>query len=136
MGFSRTDVPFHVAPRAGGTSKFPLLKLARMAMESIVSFSPLLMHGATAMGALFFLFSVGMAVHTLYLKIVGKAVEGFATVILIELMVGSAVLFALGIIGLYIARIHEELKGRPRYLAEESCEPSRQIRMHHIDSAA
>jgi glycosyltransferase involved in cell wall biosynthesis len=56
---------------------------------------------------------------------VGRAVSGFATVILLQLIVGSLLMISLGIIGEYLARIYEEVKGRPRYLVRESIEPKR-----------
>jgi glycosyltransferase involved in cell wall biosynthesis len=63
-------------------------------------------------------------VQTLYLKLAGRAVSGFATVILLQLIVGSLLMISLGIIGEYLARIYEEVKGRPRYLIKELIEPN------------
>jgi len=60
----------------------------------------------------------------LYLKLAGRAVSGFATVILLQLIVGSLLMISLGIIGEYLARIYEEVKGRPRYLVKEAIEPN------------
>jgi hypothetical protein len=59
----------------------------------------------------------------LFLKLAGRAVSGFATVILLELIVGSFLMISLGIIGEYLARIYEEVKHRPRYVVTESLEP-------------
>jgi len=69
--------------------------------------------------------SVLLALETLYLKLAGRAVSGFATVILLELIIGSLLMISLGIIGEYLARIYEEVKGRPRYLIKESIGPDR-----------
>jgi glycosyltransferase involved in cell wall biosynthesis len=69
---------------------------------------------------IFFLFAVGLGVQTLYLKLAGRAFTGFATVILLELIIGSLLMISLGIIGEYLARIYEEVKGRPRYIVAES----------------
>ena len=136
MGYTRAKVHFDVADRTAGVSKFSPFKLIHMAGESVVSFSPLLMHGATACGALFLVFAIALGLHTSYQKIVGRAVEGFATVILIELVVGSIVLLGLGVIGAYIARIHEELKDRPRYLIEEELKDKRIRREARVNRAA
>jgi hypothetical protein len=78
----------------------------------------------TFAGALFFGLSVVLGVQTLYLKLAGRAVSGFATVILLELVIGSFLMISLGIIGEYLARIYEEVKGRPRYIITEAIEPS------------
>jgi hypothetical protein len=70
--------------------------------------------------------SVLLGLETLYLKLTGEAVSGFATVILLELIIGSFLMISLGVIGEYLARIYEEVKGRPRYLLSESIEPARE----------
>jgi dolichol-phosphate mannosyltransferase len=49
-------------------------------------------------------------------KIVGRALEGMTTVIIITIFIGSIIMISLGIIGYYIARIYEEIKGRPKYI--------------------
>jgi glycosyltransferase involved in cell wall biosynthesis len=69
---------------------------------------------------IFFIFAVGLGIQTLYLKLAGRAFTGFATVILLELIIGSLLMISLGIIGEYLARIYEEVKGRPRYIVSES----------------
>ena len=63
--------------------------------------------------------AVVLGVQTLWNKIFGHAVDGFTTVILLLLITGSCILFSLGMIGMYIARIYDEVKARPRYLVSE-----------------
>jgi hypothetical protein len=77
----------------------------------------------TLAGGLFFVFAILLGAQTLYLKLLGRAVSGFATVILLELIIGSSLMISLGIIGEYLARIYEEVKGRPRYIVTDSIEP-------------
>jgi dolichol-phosphate mannosyltransferase len=57
-----------------------------------------------------------LAIQTLARYLLGAAVEGFTTVILLILIIGGFIMLSLGIIGHYIARIYEEVKGRPRYI--------------------
>src|SRR5215510_2620379 len=71
---------------------------------------------------IFFIFSIALGIQTLYLKLTGHAFVGFATVILLELIIGSLLMISLGIIGEYLARIYEEVKGRPRYVITETME--------------
>ena len=78
----------------------------------------------TLAGVIFLGLSVLLGIETLYLKLTGRAVSGFATVILLELIIGSLLMISLGIIGEYLARIYEEVKGRPRYLIQESIDSS------------
>ena len=50
----------------------------------------------------------------------GKAFSGFTTVILLQLIIGSIMMWGLGMIGLYISRIYDEVKGRPRYIIDQT----------------
>ena len=63
-----------------------------------------------------FLLAVVLGIQTLVQYFTGNAVEGFTTVILLLLLIGSILMISLGIIGYYISKIYEEVKGRPRYL--------------------
>ena len=69
-----------------------------------------------------------MGLETLYLKLAGQAVSGFAIVILLELIIGSFLMTSLGIIGEYLVRIYEEVKGRLRYIVAESIESDFHLR--------
>jgi len=122
VGFTRGQVGFHVAPRAEGGSRFSVRRLTSLAIDAITSFSAAPLQLVTFAGvALLALFAL-LGVQTLYMKLSGKAVAGFTTVILLLLIIGGTLMVALGIIGVYIAKIYEEVKGRPRYLVqEETC---------------
>lgn len=123
MGFTTVQIPFEVVPRSAGQSTWSALKRLKLALIGITSFSSFPLHLVTFAGALFLGLSVILGLETLYLKLTGRAVSGFATVILLELIIGSLLMISLGIIGEYLARIYEEVKGRPRYLISESIEP-------------
>ena len=62
------------------------------------------------------LFAIVLGIQTLVKYFSGSAVEGFTTVILLILLIGSLIMISLGIIGYYIARIYEEVKRRPKYI--------------------
>ncbi len=123
MGFSTVQVPFAVAARRTGKSGWSYLRRWKLALIGITTFSSLPLHLVTFTGLIFFLFAIGLGIQTLYLKLTGRALTGFATVILLELIIGSLLMISLGIIGEYLARIYEEVKGRPRYIATESIDP-------------
>ncbi len=116
IGFQTTSVEFDVQEREVGESKWSTKSLIRYAISNIVSFSsaPMTMVGIT--GILGFLFAVILGIQTLVKYFSGNAVEGFTTVILLILIMGSFILMGLGIIGYYIAKIYEEVKCRPRYI--------------------
>lgn len=63
--------------------------------------------------------AVVLGIQSLYMYFSGHAVEGFTTVILLLLFVGSVLMFSLGVIGYYISKIYEEVKMRPRYIISE-----------------
>jgi len=63
-----------------------------------------------------FLGAVLLGAQTLYMKFFGQATSGFTTVILLQLIIGSSIMISLGMIGIYLAKIYKEVKGRPRYL--------------------
>src|SRR6266704_4464332 len=123
MGFRTIQIPFEVAPRRAGKSGWSYLRRAKLALIGITTFSSFPLRLVTFAGMIFFLFAVGLGVQTLYLKLAGRAFTGFATVIILELIIGSLLMISLGIIGEYLARIYEEVKGRPRYIVSESIDP-------------
>ena len=123
MGFITVKVPFQVVARRGGRSGWSYLRRAKLALIGITTFSSFPLHLVTFAGVIFFIFAIGLGIQTLYLKLAGRAFTGFATVILLELIIGSLLMISLGIIGEYLARIYEEVKGRPRYIVSESIEP-------------
>jgi len=120
MGFRTIQVPFEVGPRRAGKSGWSYLRRTQLALIGITTFSSFPLHLVTFAGVIFFFFAVVLGIQTLYLKVTGRAFTGFATVILLELNIGSLLMISLGIIGEYLARIYEEVKGRPRYIIAES----------------
>jgi len=122
MGFKVAEIPFEVPARRTGKSGWSYFRRAKLALIGITTFSSFPLHFVTFAGVVFFIFAVGLGIQTLYLKLAGRAFTGFATVILLELIIGSLLMISLGIIGEYLARIYEEVKGRPRYIVRESIE--------------
>src|SRR5882724_4196616 len=120
MGFNTVQIPFEVVPRREGRSGWSYFKRWKLALIGITTFSSFPLHLVTFAGLIFLLFALGLGIQTLYLKLAGRALTGFATVILLELIIGSLLMISLGIIGEYLARIYEEVKGRPRYIVAES----------------
>ncbi len=115
-GFRTTTVEYEVQERLYGQSKWSVISLMKYAITNATSFSTLPLQLVTVMGLISILFSVILAVQTLFKYLTGNAVEGFTTVILLVLIIGGFIMLSLGVIGHYIARIYEEVKGRPRYI--------------------
>lgn len=116
IGYKTTSVEFDVREREEGVSKWSTKSLIRYAITNIVSFSSAPMQFVTGAGVFMFLLAVVLGIQTLAHYFTGNAVEGFTTVILLLLLIGSILMISLGIIGYYISKIYEEVKGRPRYL--------------------
>ena len=115
-GFNTTTVEYEVQERQYGESKWSFVSLLRYAITNATSFSTLPLQLVTVMGVVSIIFSVILAVQTLIRYLLGNSVEGFTTVILLILIIGGFIMLSLGIIGHYIARIYEEVKGRPKYI--------------------
>ena len=119
VGFRKAEVRYDVRERTVGESKWSTRSLIKYAITNIGSFSSLPLHAVTVMGVLTLIISIVFSVVALVQKLTGVALGGFTTVIILLLFIGSLVMISLGIIGYYVARIYEEVKGRPRYIIEE-----------------
>jgi glycosyltransferase involved in cell wall biosynthesis len=123
LGFTHVQIPFEVPQRAAGETGWSFPKRLKLALTGISAFSSLPLQFVTMAGLFFFGFSVVFGLYTLVLQLAGRSVSGFATVILLLLIIGSLLMLSLGIIGEYLARIYEEVKRRPRYVIASSTEP-------------
>lgn len=115
-GFRTESVQYEVQERQFGESKWSFWSLMKYAISNATSFSTLPLQLVTVMGAISILFSIVLAIQTTVRFFMGNSVEGFTTVILLILIIGGFLMLSLGIIGHYIARIYEEVKGRPKYI--------------------
>lgn len=116
VGYRSTTVEFDVREREEGVSKWSTWSLVKYAVTNIVAFSAAPMQFVTIAGVFTFLLAVILGMQTLVKYFSGHAVAGFTTVILLILLIGSLLMISLGIIGYYISKIYEEVKGRPRYI--------------------
>ena len=119
VGFERKQVPFEVQPRVMGQTKWSIKRLAGLAFSAITSYTSAPLQLVTILGVVMFLVSLVLGAQTLIRYIMGNALEGFTTVILLLLFIGSMLMISLGIIGMYLMKIYHEIKGRPRYLVSK-----------------
>jgi len=127
LGFKVVKLPFSVEQRAGGTSAWSVKTLVQLAIKAIVSFSTIPLRIVTVLGVSFLFSALLIIIQTLYMKFSGKAVNGFTTVIVLLLVIGSILMISLGVIGEYIAAIYNEVKKRPRYIVSEGIEANHEI---------
>ena len=119
--FRTTEVEFCVEERTVGNTHWSGLSLFRYAVSNIAAYSSAPMQAVTVLGVLTLLMSLILSAHTLFNWARGRAADGFTTVIILMLIIGSILMISLGIIGYYIAQIFIEVKARPRYLVARSC---------------
>ena len=119
VGFRSAVVEFQVQERVQGTSKWSIRSLTQYAVTNITSFSSAPLQLVTLSGIVFLIFALALSVQTLVKFLTGDALEGFTTVIMLQLISSSILMLAIGIIGYYVAKIYDEVKGRPRYIVAE-----------------
>lgn len=121
VGFKTAEVEFSVAERTAGETHWSTMSLIRYAVSNIASYSSAPMQIVTVLGVVTLLLSLVLGVQTLVNWASGGAADGFTTVIILMLLIGSVLMISLGIIGYYISQIFIEVKGRPRYLVAKVC---------------
>lgn len=119
VGFKSVQIEYDVRERQAGQTKWTKRSLAKYAIANVTSFSSAPMHLVTVLGVILFVFALIMTIITVCQKVAGVAMEGFTTVIIMLSFTSSIIMISLGIIGYYISRIFEELKGRPNYIIAE-----------------
>jgi dolichol-phosphate mannosyltransferase len=118
IGLTHSIIQFEVEDRKYGTTKWNWFKLARLFFDAITSYSSIPLQIVTVLGFFTLIFSIILGVQTLYNKYFGNAISGFTTVILVLLILCSLIMISIGIIGIYLAKIYNEVKNRPIYIVD------------------
>lgn len=119
IGFEKIILPFEVKKRANGESKYSIQKMFGFALVGITSFSTLPLYIAGAIGLLMSVLSSLYGAYVIYKYFFGETVSGWASMLLVSLLIGSFIFIFLGVIGVYLAAIYDELKSRPDYIIRE-----------------
>lgn len=119
MGYPATRISFDVPNRVHGKTSWGVFGLMKYSLSSLSSFSSAPLQIVTIIGVLMLGLSLIIGSLTLYQWVLGNAVTGFTTVIILLLMIGSMLMISLGLIGLYVSKIYEEVKSRPGYVVKE-----------------
>ncbi|MBN1220443.1 MAG: glycosyltransferase family 2 protein [Anaerolineae bacterium] len=121
VGFKQTGVQYVRQERFAGETKYPLRKMLRFAMNAITGFSYLPLQLATYLGFITAGLSAAGVVAVVIARLSGsQAFFGQATTLIMVLFLGGVQLISLGIIGEYLGRIYDEVKGRPMYIVNEA----------------
>ena len=120
MGYSTKFIPYTACERATGTTKWSFWELVNYAIEGIIGFSTAPLRLATWLGGVTGVAAVIYLIVVVLQKLIqGIDVPGYATIIVLILLLGSVQLFCIGIIGEYVGRTFEQSKDRPIYIAKE-----------------
>ncbi|MGM9548731.1 MAG: glycosyltransferase family 2 protein [Faecousia sp.] len=123
VGYNTKFIPYTACERASGTTKWSFWKLVNYAIEGIIGFSTAPLRLATCLGGVTGVAAVIYLIAVVLQKLIrGIDVPGYATIIVLILLLGSVQLFCIGIIGEYVGRTFEQSKGRPIYIAREILE--------------
>jgi glycosyltransferase involved in cell wall biosynthesis len=116
VGYRQAAVPYRRDPRYAGETKYTLPKMLRFSLDAIFSFSHRPLQLATLLGFLVSTLALIAIPVVVILHFVGSYLPGFGTITIAVLLLGGIQLIAIGIIGEYVGRIYDEVKGRPLYL--------------------
>jgi hypothetical protein len=115
IGLPSTTVDDIISERQAGASKYTLSKMLNLALDGITSFSVKPLYSIIYLGIVFLIISFGIGIYVLHALITGTAVPGWSSLILSIWLVGGFVLICVGITGVYIGKIYNEVKHRPLY---------------------
>lgn len=124
VGFKSTRIEYNVQERIEGVSKWSAGSLIKYAINNLASFSSAPLQLVTLAGIIYLIFAIALSVYTLICFFDNNSVAGYTTIILLQLITGSILMLAIGLIGYYISKIFEEVKSRPKYIVEEKIENS------------
>jgi glycosyltransferase involved in cell wall biosynthesis len=120
VGFKQIGVPYKRAARYAGTTKYPFKKMFRLALNAITSFSYFPLQLATYIGFIVAGLSILIIPVVIIMRaFLHEAFLGQASTLLAVLFLGGVQLICLGILGEYLGRIYDEVKGRPLYIVSE-----------------
>ena len=119
IGLQSTTVDDVISERQAGASKYTLSKMLNLALDGITSFSVKPLYNIIYLGIIFLIISFGIGIYVLHALIVGTAVPGWSSLILSIWLVGGFVLICMGVTGVYIGKIYNEVKHRPLYNIQE-----------------
>ena len=120
VGYNTQFIPYTACQRTAGTTKWSFWKLVNYAIEGIIGYSTAPLRLATCLGAVTGVAALFYLVMVILEKLIlGIAVPGYATIIVLILLLGATQLFCIGIIGEYVGRTFEQSKDRPIYIAKE-----------------
>lgn len=122
VGFKKTAVYYDVQERSSGISKWSTRALFKYAVNNVICFSYAPLNIVNVVGCVFLFVGIAFAIDAFVSYLRGTSTSGFPTLMFIMLIGFGGIMLGLGIIGVYIAQIYDEVKGRPQYIIGERIE--------------
>lgn len=120
VGFATAEIPYTPAPRAAGQSSFNVGRLAQLSLAGITAFTNWPLRASSVMGVVLAMLSFAYAAAVVLQYLIwGNEVTGWTTLVVAMLFLAGVQLISLGVVGEYVARVYEEVKGRPLYVVRE-----------------
>jgi glycosyltransferase involved in cell wall biosynthesis len=120
VGYPQTCVQYERQPRGAGSTKYPFVKMFRLACTAAFSFSALPLRLSFAGAGVMTLIAVVEAIRAIVAHFAGRTVAGWTSLMVVICLSNAALMIAVGILGEYVGRIYEESKGRPLYVVAQS----------------
>ena len=116
VGFKSIAVSYAVEERSAGATKWSTKALVKYAVRNLISFTYAPLYMIAVLGTIVILFGVVLGVDALISYVNGTAQGGYPTLLFVMVLTAGAIISSLGIMSVYIAKIYEEIKGRPQYI--------------------
>jgi dolichol-phosphate mannosyltransferase len=116
IGFKQVPFEYERDERFAGETKYPFFKMLRLALDALTGFSSLPLRLASYAGMLFTVAALALTAYSVAAWFGGYAVEGWTSLIVVVLIMGSVQLFVLGVLGQYLGRLYTQSKNRPLYI--------------------
>lgn len=121
IGFRTKTVQYRRLPRLQGATKYSLRKMIALAIEAVTSFSTVPLQFIGALGLVIFVGTMAVSVWAAWTRIfTDTAVPGWASTVLPLYFLGGVQLLGIGVLGVYLGKIYQEVKRRPRYIVEQT----------------
>lgn len=118
-GFRTTTIDYEVQDRVAGTTKWSSVALVRYACNNLISFTNAPLYMIVVVGLLFFVIGLILTIDAVVDHYMGIAVDGYPTLLVLLVIATGCIMFSIGVVGIYIAKIYDEIKERPQYIIRE-----------------
>lgn len=122
VGFKSTSVHYEVQERVAGTTKWSVISLARYACKNMIAFSYAPLNFIMMLGMIVVVIGAIFGIDAFASFLHGNTTDGYPTLIFLLVMSTGVIMISLGIVGVYIAKIYEQVKDRPQYIIEDKKE--------------